>query len=95
MRFASNGMDFQQQPQMLPAPKKSVWLWLVLGAVCVIVLLFSVYYYYADFSPLYKDFIGGAPTEEEELSGIESALQAEPLDDLTSELDDIGRELAQ
>ena len=83
-----------QPPQMLPAPKKNVWLWLVLGAVCVIVLLFAVYYYYADFSSIYRD-LGSAPAGDRELSAIESELQAEPLDDLTSELNDIDKELAQ
>lgn len=89
-------MNGNQQPPLLSQPKKSTWLWVVLGAVSVIVLVFALYYYYsAYYAPTDYGPIGSVSTEEKDLSAIEGGLQAESLDGLGAELGDIEKELSQ
>lgn len=90
----SNGVN-GDQPQMLPQPQKNIWFWIVLGVVSVLALAFAFYNYYSVPVPPEEGVTRSAvPIEGEDVSGIEGELQAEPLEDLDSELGDIEKELA-
>ena len=84
-----------QQPPLLSQPKKSAWLWIVLGAVSVIVLIFALYYYYSAYAPTDYGPTGSVSTEEKNLSALEEGLQTESLDGLDAELGDIEKELSK
>lgn len=87
-------MNGNQSTPMLPEPKKSVWLWVVLGAV-VMAVLALVFYLYSFPSGKEGDTPPPSAAEEKAVNDLEKELQAESFDDLGAELRDIDKELAQ
>ena len=89
-------MNGNPQPPMLPEPKKSIWLWVILGAAVLVVLVLAFYLYYAPAGQ--EDCLGpvsSSAIEEKAVADLEKDLQAESLEGLDAELNDIDLELAQ
>lgn len=87
-------MDGSQTTPMLTEPKKSIWLWVVLGVAVVVVLALVFYLYYFP-AGLEEEILPPSAAEEKAVSDLEKELQAESFDDLGAELGDIEKELAQ
>lgn len=74
-----------------------MWLWLVIGAVVIVVLVAVWRFWQAPAAPGGEDTTTALETQgtSDEVVAIDADLQATDLNDLDAEVDDINAELAQ